>query len=148
MRDEVFVDTNILVYSRDASEADKQPRALACLETLWREQRGHISAQVLNEYYVTVTRKLRPGLSVEEARDDVRALWAWHPAGNDGNVMERAWAIQDRYQLSWWDALVVAAAHHQDATILLTEDLQDGLQMDGLTVRNPFLFAPEQLREA
>ena len=69
-----FVDTNLLVYARDAKEASNQPLAEAWLATLWRLRRGRLSYQVLHEYYVTVTRKLRPGLPVQDARDDVRAL--------------------------------------------------------------------------
>jgi len=66
-----FVDTNVLVYARDAGETDKQPLAEAWLETLWRQRQGRLSYQVLQEYYVTVTRKLRPGIPVEDARDEV-----------------------------------------------------------------------------
>ncbi|MBI4539827.1 MAG: hypothetical protein HY704_10010 [Gemmatimonadetes bacterium] len=75
----VFVDTNILVYSRDASEPEKQPRAMEWLELLWRSRRGRISVQVLEEYYVTVTGKLKPGMDRAVARSDVRAFEAWKP---------------------------------------------------------------------
>ena len=69
-----FVDTNVFVYARDAGETGKQPLAEAWLKALWRQRRGRLSYQVLHEYYVTVTRKLRPGISMKDARDDVRAL--------------------------------------------------------------------------
>src|SRR5712692_5673330 len=68
----VFVDTNVLVYARDSSERTKHPRARAWLEMLWRERTGRLSTQVLHEYYVTVTRNLKPGLRADEAREDVR----------------------------------------------------------------------------
>ncbi len=69
-----FVDTNILVYTRDSSEPEKQPVAKQWLAHLWERECGRISAQILNEYYVTVTQKLKPGLSKEQARSDIRAL--------------------------------------------------------------------------
>lgn len=137
-----FVDTNVLVYARDSSEIDKQPRALEWLRFLWRERRGTLSFQVLQEYYVTVTRKLVPGLPVSAARADVRSLLAWHPLAVDEEVLEAAWACTDRYGLSWWDSLVVAAAQVAGCSRLLTEDLQDGQRLDGLTVVNPFRQAP------
>ena len=80
----VFVDTNVLVYARDASEPGKQPRAAAWLAHLWREQTGRTSVQVLSEYYATVTRKLRPGLPAADAWDDPRAGRAGRPGGRQG----------------------------------------------------------------
>jgi predicted nucleic acid-binding protein len=67
----VFVDTNVLVYARDASEPDKQPQALAWTEHLWRTRTARLSFQVLQEYYAATTRKLKPGLSPEQARADI-----------------------------------------------------------------------------
>ncbi len=78
-RPKFFVDTNVLVYARDASESEKQPQAADWMNYLWRSQAGRLSTQVLNEYYVTVTRKLSPGTAVEDARRDIRNLVAWQP---------------------------------------------------------------------
>jgi len=72
-----FVDANVLVYARDASEAEKQAKALAWLRCLWEREAGRISTQVLNEFYMVVTAKLRLGLSREDARRDVRNLSVW-----------------------------------------------------------------------
>jgi predicted nucleic acid-binding protein len=140
-----FVDTNLLIYARDADETTKQPLAEAWLEALWRQNRGRLSYQVLHEYYVTVTRKLRPGLPAEEARDDVRALMSWRPLSADGAMLEAAWALQDRYGLSWWDALIVAAAQRAGTEYLLSEDLQAGQDLGGVIVVDPFQTAPEAL---
>lgn len=134
----VFVDTNVLVYARDAGEPTRQPRAAAWLEYLWREQLGRTSVQVLSEYYVTVTRKLDPGLPAADAWDDVRALFAWRPWPVDVTLLERGREIGLRHKLSWWDSLIVAAAEAQDCSLLLSEDLQDGGVYGGVTVRNPF----------
>jgi predicted nucleic acid-binding protein len=99
---------------------------------------------VLSEYYVTVTRKLAPGLPPEEAWDDVSALLAWNPQPIDRGVLTGAHEIEQRYRLSWWDSLVVAAAQVQGCAILLSEDLQDGATFAGVTVRNPFSFGVAQ----
>jgi predicted nucleic acid-binding protein len=134
----VFVDTNVFVYARDASEPAKQPRAAEWLEQLWIDHRGRTGVQVLNEYYVTVTRKLRPGMAPDEAWADVRALLTWEPQPVDRDLVVRARDIERRLDLSWWDAMIVAAAQLQNCTLLLTEDLQDGWSCEGVTVCNPF----------
>lgn len=97
--------------------------------------------QVLSEYYVTVTRKLKPGLPEEQAWDDVEALMTWQPQPVDRATMQRARTIQARHRLSWWDALVVAAAREQGCAVLLTEDLQEGALIDGVRIRNPFTYS-------
>ena len=134
----VFVDTNVLVYARDGSEPAKQAPAHAWVEHLWRSGAGRLSAQVLAEYYVTTTRKLRPGLAPNEARADIDDLRAWRPVAIDGNLLDAAWSLEDRYSLSFWDALIVAAAREADCGYLLTEDLQDGARYDGVVVVDPF----------
>jgi len=134
----VFVDTNVFLYARDASEPVKQPRAAAWLERLWRERLGRTSVQVLSEYYVNVTRKLDPGLSDDDAWDDVTALFAWDPQPVDQMLLRRGRELERRHKLSWWDSLIVAAAQLQGCALLLTEDLQDGGVYDGVTARSPF----------
>ena len=140
-----FVDTNVLVYARDSSEPAKQPAAERWLRLLWATRSGRLSSQVLNEYYSVVTEKLRPGLGRVEARADVRNLMAWGPVPTDGAVVEGAWTVQDRYGLSWWDALVASAAQVAGCAWLLTEDLQHGQVLDGVTVVDPFRTEPEEL---
>ena len=134
----VFVDTNVLVYARDASDLEKQGTAAAWIEHLWTSAAGRLSIQVLQEYYVTTTRKLDPGLPAEEARQDVRDLAAWRPVRIDEAIIEAAWRIEDRYRLSFWDSLIVSAAQTAGCEVLLTEDLQHGLEIEGLVVADPF----------
>lgn len=134
----VFVDTNVLVYLRDANEPEKQARAAEWMAHLWDSGTGRLSLQVLQEYYVTVTARLDPGLPAEEARDDVAALRAWGPLIPDPDLLEEAWSHQDRFGFSFWDALIVASARRLGCTTLLTEDLQDGQDLGGVTVRSPF----------
>jgi predicted nucleic acid-binding protein len=134
----VFVDTNVLVYARDASDPEKLAAAEAWMEHLWTSVSGRLSVQVLQEYYVTVTRKLDPGLPVDEAREDVRDLAAWRPVRIDEAIVDAAWRIEDRFELSFWDSLIVAAAHAAGCDVLLTEDLQHDLVIDGLRIADPF----------
>ena len=142
----VFVDTNVLVYARDAGERGKQAAADQWIRQLWLEQRGRTSTQVLSEYYTTVTRKLKPGLDPDEAWQDVLALLAWEPQEINREVLVRAREIERRYRLSWWDSMIVAAAQCQDCPILLSEDLQDRMRFDGTTVVNPFTISVAEAR--
>ena len=136
----VFVDTNVLIYALDRGDPKKQEAARAWRAELWKSHSGRISFQVLQEFYVNVAQKWPS--ACEQARAEVRDLLAWHPAQVDGAILERAWRIQDRYQLSFWDALIVAAAKSLACRYLLTEDLQADQELDGITVVNPFLRGP------
>ena len=139
MRDKIFVDTNILVYSRDASEKLKQPIAKKCLEKLWLEQTGVISTQVLNEYYVTVTEKIKPGMSQIDAWEDVCALMAWSPLSIDMAILHQTKIIEEKYSISWWDAMIVAAAKIGGCKAIYSEDLSNGHIILGVKIVNPFL---------
>jgi len=134
-----FVDTNILVYSRDGSEPDKQAKARQWLTQLWQQEMGRISTQVMNEYYVTVTQKLKPGLSREQARSDLRALAVWQPLEISTSVIESAWEVQDQHAYSWWDSLVIASALFLDCSYLLSEDMQHEQTIGTLKIINPFV---------
>jgi predicted nucleic acid-binding protein len=112
------------------------------MDHLWRERTGRLSTQVLSEFYVTVTRKLDPGMALADARADVRDLLAWHPLPVTGELVTEAWQIQDRFQLAYWDALIVAAAREAGCDWLLTEDLQDGQDLGGIVVVDPFRNRP------
>jgi len=138
----VFVDANVLVYARDASQPQKQPTAATWIDHLWETGTGRLSTQVLSEFYVTVTRKLDPGMAIADARADVRDLLAWHPLSISGELVIEAWEAQDRFQLSYWDALIVAAARASACDRLLTEDLQDGQDLGGIVVVSPFRNPP------
>ncbi|MGH8242865.1 MAG: PIN domain-containing protein [Steroidobacteraceae bacterium] len=134
----VFVDTNVLVYARQARETQKQPIAAQWIDRLWREQIGRTSIQVLNECYAALTRAARQPPSPAIVGDYVRSLLVWNPQPVDADVFVRAFEIEQRHRLNWWDCLVVAAAQLQGCGVLLTEDLQDRAVYGGVTVRNPF----------
>jgi predicted nucleic acid-binding protein len=145
MTDLFFVDSNVLLYRWDALEPEKQPAAASWLEALWRRRAGRLSDQVLNEFYVVATRKLEPALPRATARDEIAAYRTWQPLRAGGEAWVRAWAIEDRYELSFWDALIVSTAQLAGCRYLLTEDLQDGQDLGGVTVRDPFAHAPASL---
>jgi predicted nucleic acid-binding protein len=140
----VFVDTNVLVYAVDRSEVDKRLTAHAWLQHLWRQDSGRTSVQVIRESYAVLCRPRRgePILSRNQARDWVSTLFTWRPCPISLPLLRDAMAVQERFALSWWDSLIVAAAQTQSCEYLLTEDLQDGQVIDGLTIVNPFAHQP------
>jgi predicted nucleic acid-binding protein len=139
----VFVDTNVLIYAVDLADPRKQRLAKKWLDELWQGKMGRLSFQVLQEFYVKVSQK---GLTtVDEARAQIRDLATWHPVTVDGDLLRRSWEIQDRYRISFWDALMVAAAKISACRYLLTEDLQDGQNLDGVQVVSPFTHEPASL---
>ena len=134
----VFVDTNVLVYLHTDSDPAKRERADAWVHFLIRRRTGRLSTQVLQELYAVLTRKVRPPLEQELARSIVRDLGSWKPLSLEPAVLERAWNLESRYSVSWWDALIVAAAQTSRCGVLLTEDLQNGQQFGSLRVVDPF----------
>lgn len=140
----VFVDTNVLLFAQDERVPDKRAAATRWLERCWRERLGRVSSQVLNELYANL-RRVAPRLDVQHARAMVRIYRAWQPWPVDDATVDGAWSLQDRYSLSYWDALIVAAAQVQGCEILLSEDLQHDQQIDGVRVINPFLIGPDVL---
>ncbi len=139
MSDSAFVDTNVLVYARDSSEPKKQALAMDLLKELWETGGGRISTQVCSEYFVTVTQKLTPGLSKEEAWEDIEDLAAWNPAPVNMQVLREARQIQKRYDISWWDSLILSAALFTNCRCIYSEDLDSGSTYSGVKVINPFL---------
>jgi predicted nucleic acid-binding protein len=136
-----FVDSNVLIYARDVVEPAKQRRANDWLEWLWDEGSGRLSYQVLIESYSVLTAK-GPKLQKAKARAYLEDFLIWQPLALDSTVMTRAWLMQERFGLSWWDSLIGAAAHLTECDYLLTEDLQQGQNLDGIIVINPFSTAP------
>lgn len=141
----VFVDANILIYSEDGADAAKQKAALAWLQVLWLKGLGRVSTQVLNEFYVIATRKLKPPMPSGDARAEVRRYELWQPWQVDHATVESAWAVESRYGLHYWDCLVVAAAQHLGCRYLLSEDMAHEQRYGGVQVINPFKVGIELL---
>jgi len=139
MSGKVFVDTNVLVYAHDLDAGEKCETARSLLRELWSSRSGVISTQVLQEFYVNVTRKIARPISFPEARGVLDAYAAWQVESILSPDILRASEVQERYQLSFWDALIVVAAVKGGAEALLTEDLQAGQLIEGVRVTQPFL---------
>jgi predicted nucleic acid-binding protein len=141
----LFVDTNVLLYAFDDREPAKRDAARGWLAQLWAARKGRLSNQVLHEFYWNARKKFPSQLSAGDARAEVRRYQLWQPWQTDHATVESAWALESRWGLSYWDALMVAAAQQQGCTHLLTEDLQHGQQIDSLRIVNPFQVGPEVL---
>ena len=139
----VFVDTNVFVYLHDDSEPEKKQRADDWIALLVNRRAGRLSFQVLQELYAVLTRTVKETLPPATAQAIVRDLVAWRPTPIDLSILERAWALGQRHALSWWDALIVAAAQRSGCKVVLTEDLQDGQVFGAVRVIDPFA-SPER----
>jgi predicted nucleic acid-binding protein len=138
MKGRIFVDTNILVYAHDLDAAQKHHAASQILTSLWDQKIGALSTQVLQEFYVVATKKMAAPMTLLDARTVVKAYLPWS-IGTDGAMVLQASEIQERNRISFWDAMIVAAAHRAGAVRLLTEDLNHGRVIEGITVENPFI---------
>jgi predicted nucleic acid-binding protein len=131
------VDTNVWVYAVDEADPEKQARAKATLAAAAVDGIV-VSPQVMGEFYVTVTRKLATPLPPDAAIDYVRDMMRQSVVSLDGRLVEAAIIGAATWQVSYWDALLVVAARTAGADRLISEDLQDGQVMDGVTVVDPF----------
>ena len=139
MSDRVFVDTNILVYAHDADAGEKHACAAKAVASLWESRRGLLSTQVLQELYITLTRKVTSPVTGNFARRLIRNYLTWELVLNDGAIILHAGEIGENYHLSFWDALIVAAAYSKNSAIILTEDMNHGQIIEGIRIENPFL---------
>jgi predicted nucleic acid-binding protein len=137
MSDLVFVDTNILVYAHDVDAGAKRDRAIETLGRLWETNTGRLSVQVLQEYYVNVTQKLATPLARATAREVLSAYGVWVREPMTVATVRRATDLAEMARLSFWDALIVAAAEQAGAAELYTEDLNSGQMIAGVVVVNP-----------
>ena len=134
----VFVDTNVFVYRHDSSDPSKQACAEQWIRLLVHNRSGRLSFQVLQELYVSLTHERRLNFGRSEAQEIIKVLATWQPVAADLAMLNRAWDLQDRFPLSWWDALIISAAQTCECKVLLTEDLQDGQEFGAVQVVNPF----------
>jgi len=137
-----FVDANVLVYARYSEEPTKLRRANEWLDVLWKERRGRLSTQVISEAYSVLRRRARH--SPEAIWHDLSAYFRWNPLPVGDELLNRAFEVEQRYRISWWDSMIVAAAQMLECRTLLTEDLQDGQAFGSVRVRNPFLHVVEE----
>lgn len=137
MATRVFIDTNVLVYSIDRADPAKRKQALDWIATLARTSAGVISTQVLQEFYSAATRKL--GVDPLVAKEHVKNFAIFDIVVVTPEIISEGIDFSILDQLSFWDGLIVAAATTAGCTELLSEDMSDGRDIRGVTVRNPFV---------
>ena len=137
MSDKFFVDTNILVYAHDRGAGIKHERARSLIESLWNSGGGVLSTQVLQELCVSLRRKTAHPLSIEQLRRLLQDYMSWDVVINTAESILEALVVEHRYNISFWDALIIQAAGSSGATIVYSEDLADGQTYGPLRVVNP-----------
>jgi predicted nucleic acid-binding protein len=139
MTGKVFVDSNVLIYAHDSDAPAKQQRAAKRLRELWDNVRGRLSTQVLQEFYVNATQKIKKPLPRSVAREIIRNYGLWVESAITTATVVRASEIADAWKLSFWDSMILASAEQDGATELLSEDLKHGQVIAGIRIINPFL---------
>ncbi|HMB83180.1 MAG TPA: PIN domain-containing protein [Terriglobales bacterium] len=137
MNDRTFVDTNILIYAHDADAKSKHEVAKSVLGELWSRRTGVLSMQVLQEFYVNVTRKIASPLPKDVARMVVSSYAIWCVETTPAEISS-AFRIEDESRIGFWDALIVASALKCGAIRILSEDLNAGQMISGMRIENPF----------
>jgi predicted nucleic acid-binding protein len=137
--DKVFLDTNLLLYAYDAGSPAKHAVAVRILEDLWKSGSGILSTQVLQEFFVNVTKNIPKPLPIKVGREIVEDFLKWKVVPVEGRAILRAIALHEKHKYSFWDSLVIQSAIEGGARWLFTEDLKDGQKIGDLTIRNPFL---------
>ena len=138
MPDSNFINTNILVYAYDSNDTAKQEYAQQLLRNCISDDTAVLSAQVLSEFFTVVTKRIPNPLSVEEAEQVLDILGILPVVEIDYRLVRRAIDLHRLYGISYWDSLIVAAAHRAGCKQILTEDLNAGQSYQGVMVVNPF----------
>ena len=137
MTDKAFVDTNVLLYAHDSSQGAKYRRALALVEGLWLSGKGMLSMQVLQELCVNLRKKVARPFSEEQTKQLIEDYLRWQIVVGTPNSILEAMAFEVRYKISFWNALILQAAIHGEASILYSEDFSDGQTYGPIRVVNP-----------
>ena len=137
MNGKTFIDTNVLIYAHDVDAPAKNEIARKILRELWSERSGALSVQVLQEFYVNVTRKIPSPLSRDSARSVVETYMTWCSETTPAEISS-AFRIEDESRIGFRDALIISAAVKSGATRILSEDLNAGQRIAGILIENPF----------
>jgi len=138
MTGKTFVDSNILIYAHDLEAGIRHQVSAGRISELWSARTGMLSTQVLQEFYVNVTQKIKTPISRSAAREVVRDYAPWVRSFITAGTVARGSEIAEIWQLSFWDAMILAAAEQSEAEVLLTEDLTHGANVAGVRIENPF----------
>jgi len=136
--DKIFIDTNIMIYAYDVSAVEKHQIASHILSDLWNSGLGVLSTQVLQEFFVNIVQKIQKPIDKKLAKEIVRDFLRWQVVVNNGDSILDAIDIYDKYRYSFWDSMIIEAAIKGGAVFLMSEDLQHGQVISGVTIRNPF----------
>jgi predicted nucleic acid-binding protein len=139
MTGKVFVDSNVLIYAHDVDAGVKQQQAAERLGELWENGLGRLNTQVLQEFYINVTQKIKRPLARSTAREVIRNYALWVESPITPSTVVRASEISEAWRLAFWDGMIVAAAEQDSADQLLSEDLSHGQVIAGIKIVNPFL---------
>ena len=134
-----FVDTNVLIYAHDRGSGVKHVIARQLVQVLWENLLGCLSIQVFQEFYVNITRKAKSPITAGEAMQHITDLSAWEIHVPNVHDVLGAIEIQKRYQISFWDALIVRSAAQVGCECIWSEDLNSGQVYEGVRVVNPFV---------
>lgn len=137
MSGKTFIDTNVLIYAHDIDARAKHQIARAVLSELWSERTGVLSMQVLQEFYINITRKIPVPLSKNSARLVVSSYAIWCMETTPSEI-SAAFRIEDESRIGFWDALIVSSAAKSGAARILSEDLNAGQRIAGVVIENPF----------
>lgn len=138
--DRIFVDANIVIYAYDTSNINKHQIAIKIIDDLWKSGQGVLSTQVLQEFFVVITKKVPQPLDISSAKGIVEDLLEWDVVINDGKSILEAIEIHQKHKYSFWDSMIINAAVSGGAGLLLSEDLSDGHIVEGVTIENPFNY--------
>jgi predicted nucleic acid-binding protein len=133
-----FFDTNILVYTLDTRDSQRQASATERFAQALSQGRVVMSTQVLHEFVNAITRKLKPALTLAEASERITPLLRFEIVGSSAGSVQATLALAQEHKISWWDALILEAAIRADADVLVSEDGQHGRRFGKLVVENPF----------
>jgi len=139
MSGKAFVDTNILLYAHDVSDPAKNQGAVELLTQLWADGNGVLSTQVLQEFAANLQRRISLAMTYAEVRRRIELYLQWEVVVNGEGSVLRGLEIQERNQISFWDAMIVQAAESAGCEVLYSEDLSHGQEYGGVLVVNPFL---------
>jgi predicted nucleic acid-binding protein len=139
MKDKVFLDTDIIMYAHDRSSGEKYSIAKEIMDSLWESRQGVISVQVLQEFFVCVTKKIVRPIPIKNARTILEYLSSWEVIDNDKSITLKAIDLLEKYRFSFWDSLIIQAAIQSQARMLFSEDLPDGQVIMGTKILNPFV---------
>lgn len=133
-----FVDANVLVYAFDSSAGAKHEAAVRLLNRLWQSDTGQLSVQILQEFFVTITRKVATPMPVDDAELRVREFTAWKVFSPTADDVVAAIGVARKMKVSFWDAMVLHAAAESACDVCWTEDLNAMQRWRGVEIRNPF----------